>query len=144
MLFQNLLNEKYRLLKPGFDKLYDLAFQNQTHPGDLLVVHQNGFYNPKVYEWDNIPEKLSPYMMGPGSEGHSENTHHDFIGHYVKNNTTQETLVGYLKRVIYNPAKVHEIHKLEIHEGFSIQTEMLIYLKIWESDAFIKSLYESQ
>ena len=31
---------------------------------------------------------------------------------------------------------------MEITESFSIQTEMLIYLKIWESDAFIKSLYE--
>lgn len=142
MLFQNILNEKYSLLKLEFIKLYEMAFNNQTHPGDLLLVHQNGFYNPEVYEWDNIPEKLSPYMVGPGSEGHSESTHHDFIGHYVNNNTTQEAFEDYLKRVAYDPTKVHETHKLEIDEGISIQTEMLIYLKIWESDAFIKTLYE--
>ena len=66
MLFQNLLNKKYRQLKPAFDRLFELAFNNQTHLGDLLLVHQNGFYNPEVYEWDNIPEKLSPYMMDLG------------------------------------------------------------------------------
>jgi len=60
----------------------------------------------------------------------------------VTNNISPESLTDYQQRTTYDPTRVAEIRKIEIEEGFSIQTEMLIYLKIWESDAFIKSLYE--
>lgn len=142
MLFQELLNEKYRLLKPQFDKLYEMAFTNQTHPGDLLLVHQNGFYNPEVLGWNNIPEKLSPYMMGPDIQGHSENTHHSFIGNYVTNNINNQTLDKYLNEVSFVSDRLEEVRRLEAIESLSVQTEMLIYLKIWEADAFIKTFYE--
>jgi len=142
MLFQELLNKKYNLLKPVFNELYEMTFKNQTHPGDLLLVHQNGFYNPEVFGWDNIPEKLSPYMMGPDMEGHSEDTHHKFIGNYVTNNITNQTVDDYLIQVSDVSNHLKEVQELEGLESISIQTEMLIYLKIWEADAFIKSFYE--
>jgi hypothetical protein len=142
MLFQEILNEKYRILKPEFDKLFQTVLNKQTHPGDLLLTHQNGFYNPEIYEWDNIKEKYTPYMIGPWSEGHSEDTHYSFIGNYVNNNIRNESLSDYLERVKYNPEKAKEVDELHHVESISIQTEMLIYLKVWEADSFIKTFYE--
>jgi hypothetical protein len=142
MIFQDILNEKNRSLQPEFNKLLELCEKNQTHYGDLLLVHQNGFYNPEVYTWNNIPEKLSPYMMGPGSEGHSENTHYEFIGKYITSNTLQQSSKDYLDSVKFDSNKIKQIKELEAEEAYSIQQEMLIYLKIWESDAFIKSFYQ--
>jgi len=141
MLFQEILNTKYRVLKPEFDKLFQKILQNQTHPGDLLLAHQNGFYSPEVYEFDN-EGKYSPYMLGPGSEGHSEDTHYEFIGHYVNNNLTTQTLSAYLEKVKYDPEKIKEVDKLSHIESISVQNEMLIYLKVWEADSFIKTFYE--
>ena len=142
MIFQDILNKKHGLLQPEFDKLLSLCEQNQTHYGDLLLVHQNGFYNPEVHTWDNITEKLSPYVMGPSSEGHSEYTHHEFIGKYISQNIHFQSSEDYLKSVEYDSNRMSKITELENMEAYSIQQEMLIYLKIWESDAFIKSLYQ--
>jgi hypothetical protein len=142
MIFQDILNEKHKSLQPDFDKLLGLCEQNQTHYGDLLLVHQNGFYHPEVHTWDNISEKLSPYVIGPGSEGHSEHTHHDFIGRYINQNIKTQSSMDYLESVKYDSNRISQIQELEKDEGYSIQQEMLIYLKIWESDAFIKSFYQ--
>lgn len=142
MIFQDILNKKHQTLQPEFDKLLGLCEQNQTHYGDLLLVHQNGFYYPEVHTWDNIPEKLSPYVMGPSSEGHSEHTHHDFIGKYITENIQSQSYEDYLESVKYDTNRISEIQALENAEAYSVQQEMLIYLKIWESDSFIKSFYQ--
>jgi len=142
MIFQDILNKKHQIIQPEFDKLLGICEQNQTHYGDLLLVHQNGFYNPEVHTWDNVEEKLSPYVMGPGNEGHSEHTHHEFIGKYINGNINTQSLQDYLESVKYDSNPADKIQALENAEAFSIQQEMLIYLKIWESDAFIKSLYQ--
>lgn len=72
MLFKDILNSKTEKLQPEFDKLFDDILNKQTHDGDLLLCRVNGFYNPEVYSWTNIEEKLSPYMIGPNKEGHSD------------------------------------------------------------------------
>jgi hypothetical protein len=126
MIFQDILNQKHQYLQPEFDKLLGLCEQNQTHYGDLLLVHQNGFYHPEVHTWDNIPEKLSPYVLGPSSEGHSEQTHHDFIGRYINENITTQLSKDYLENIKYDPNRIKQIQELENAEAYSIQQEMLI------------------
>lgn len=142
MLFTNILDAKYRQLQPSFEQLYHLILKNQTHDGDLLLVYLNAFYNLEVHTWDNLEEKMSPYMFGPNHEGHSEHTHHDFIGEYVKHNVSTVAFSDYLKSVEYSEDKRKEINGSNFDESISIQTEMLIYLKIWESDTFIKKFYQ--
>ena len=142
MLFKEILDEKYTTLRPNFEKLYQQVIRNQTHDTDLLLIRINAFYNPEVYTWDNIHPQPSPYMFGPNSEGHSEYTHFDFIGEYVKNNTSAQPMDNYLEQVKYNEHRREEIDALTFAESISIQTEMLIYLKIWESDMFIKKFYQ--
>jgi len=142
MLFKEILDVKYRALYSEFEKLYTLIIQNQTHEGDLLLVKLNAFYNPEVKTWNNVQEKMSPYMFGPNHEGHSEITHHDFIGHYVEHNMSKISLKDHLNSVVYAAERKKEIDRLNFEETISIQTEMLIYLKIWESDVFIKKFYQ--
>ncbi len=142
MLFKEILDAKYKELRPQFEELYHLIIKRQTHEADLLLVHLNAFYNPEVHSWDNLSEKMSPYTFGPNHEGHSEITHHDFIGEYVKRNISGKTLIDYLKNFEYSEDRREEIDRLNFDEFISIQTEMLIYLKIWESDTFIKKFFQ--
>ena len=142
MLFEELLNKKYGELIVEFDNLHDLIVKNQTHDSDLLLVHLNAFYNPDIHNWNNTEQKMSPYMFGPNHEGHSENTHHSFIGQYIKHNTSSETLENHLQNLVYTEEKRGEIDQINFDEAISIQTEMLIYLKIWESDTFIKKFFQ--
>lgn len=141
MLFKNLLDQEYRKMLPVFDDVLNMAFQSQTHYGDMLLVNENAGYYKDVEKADNLPFVPDPYTIGPQLEEHSEATHHKFIGEYVKTAST-EHYKKYLKAVVYNPDKSSEIEQLTDNEEFTIQIEMLIYLKIWESDTFIKKMYQ--
>ena len=141
MLFKNVLDQKYREMYPVFEQLLNEVFNKQTHNGDLLLINENAGYYNYVEKWDNLEFKASPYMTGPQMEGHSEDTHHKFIGQYVKE-VSSFTLEEYQKIVSYDSAKQKEVEELTDLESMSVQIEMLIYIKIWESDTFIKKLYE--
>jgi hypothetical protein len=142
MLFKDFLDEKNRLLKPEFDRLINDAFKNQTHKGDLLLIEQNGWYNPQAQKRTEQENKFSPYMIGPGTEGHSEYLHDKYLGRYVKNGMSKYSYPEYKRLCQWAEERGTEILELIEDEAYSIQTEMLIYLKIWEGDAFLKKLYQ--
>lgn len=141
MIFVDKLNETNNRLAPEFDRLFNELLTNQTHSGDTLLIHINGFYNPEVHNW-TLRERLSPYMIGPDLEGHSEELHYKFIHNYRTNAIFDKDFTEYLSDVEYSPDRIDEIDAFVEFEGSSIQLEMLIYLKIWEADAFIKRFYE--
>ncbi|MCW3085093.1 MAG: hypothetical protein JWP12_2459 [Bacteroidetes bacterium] len=141
MLFKDILNKKAQLLVPEFDRLFEDVVKNQTHEGDLLLVRINGFYDPEVHNW-NTDKKMSPYLIGPNKEGHSEGLHYEFIHDYRTQNLLDQTHEDYLQQLIWDPAKKAERDALITKEEKSIQLEMLIYLKIWEADMFIKKYYQ--
>lgn len=142
MIFRSILNEKTAALSVEFDRFFKDAFKNQTHLGDLLLIDVNGFYNEEAFTWDNIDKSISPYMIGPNSEGHSEVLHHNFIGKYLEKSTSDQPYDDYKKLHDWSEKRVVEINKLAEIEADSIQYEMLVYLKIWEMDLFIKKLYQ--
>lgn len=142
MIFRSILDKKTAELSEEFDRLFKDALKNQTHLGDLLLIDVNGFYNSEASTWDNLDEPSSPYMIGPNHEGHSELLHHNFIGKYLQKSISDEPFNDYLKLHEWSENRVIEIQKLAEIEGDSIQYEMLIYLKIWEMDLFIKKLYQ--
>jgi len=143
MLFLDKLKEKEATLRPKFDILFESILKNQTHSADALLINVNGFYNPEVHNWKNITEKLSPYVIGPNSEGLSEQLHYKFIHNYRSNNIAKVHYPEYLKALEYSHDKRIEIDEAIEFEGTSIQLEMLVYLKIWEADAFIKKFYQA-
>lgn len=142
MLFSEILNKKGKQLAPEFEKLFDMVLENQTHDCDLLLTYINGFYNPEVYKWDNLDEKVSPYMIGLSYEGHSDRTHYNFIHNYTASAIAQITHQDYLKEIEYSEENRMGIEEKIGFESMTIQLEMLIYLKIWEADTFIKRFYQ--
>jgi hypothetical protein len=142
MLFKDLLDKKFRLLKPDFDRLINDAGAKQTHPFDLLLVRENGVYdyNPPTYEGIG---KLRPFQLGRNIEGISFQTHHEFMGRFIEEHINKEkTFEEYKKEVEWSKERSQEIDSLRDEESYSIQKEMLLYLKIWESDTFIKKLFQ--
>ena len=141
MLFKDILDTKTQKLQSEFDKLFKDILNNQTHDGDLLLIRVNGFYNSEVHTWDNIENK-NPYMIGPNTEGHSDLWHYKFIHNYRKSSISNLTYAEYLEKHNWSEEKAKKISNLTKTESMSIQLEMLIYLKIWEADLFIKKLYQ--
>ncbi len=130
---------KKNLLHPEFERLLNLALQNQSFPTDLLLIVINGFFKP--LENPNMPKTI-PYVIGPGDIGHSESTHYSFIHAYRDNSIVQLTHSEYLNEVKWRPDRREIIDEYIQIEEFSIQIEMLIYLKFWEADLIIKNLYQ--
>lgn len=141
MLFTDILNKKTEELQPEFDKLFKDILDNQTHDGDLLLTRVNGFYYPEANNWDNTLIK-NPYMIGPNTEGHSDHWHYKFIHNYRQTSVSSLSYTEYIQKFEWSEEKAKEIDALTENESTSIQLEMLIYIKIWEADLFIKKLYQ--
>jgi hypothetical protein len=148
MLFKDILNKHAPLIRHDFRRLVASAMEKQQHPGDMLLWLNNGTYDESVTKFRHPEpgETYSPYVIGTHEVGHSEHSHYRFIQQYRTTNL-QESHAKYLKSLEYPGGKYSQEHskkrdKLEEDEENSISLEMLIYLKIWESDNIIKKLYE--
>jgi hypothetical protein len=143
MLFKDKLEEKKSIIRPEIDRLLNLALKNQSHPGDLLLFHINGFYSDmKMWNLRHPNNKLDPHLIGPGVEGHSEMAHHKFIAKY-RSRIHGPNYSDYVAQFIvkkWTKAIGKRNEKLLEAEEISIQLEMLIYLKFWEADMIIKKL----
>ena len=97
MIFVDKLVERENVLNPKLDRLFDSAFKNQSHPGDLLLLYINGFYRADTIQLnERLGQKLNPHVIGPGSEGHSEQTHYAFIHKYRTMNISKLSYPEYL------------------------------------------------
>lgn len=140
MIFDKILAEKHKMMSPLFDQIFDLVLKNQTHSGDLLLVMENGWLT-REKDHDNNGEIKNFFNLGVGVEGHCESTNHEFISSYIK----EAPLVSYehyLEFIKYDPDRREEIEELKSGEAHTIQIEMLIYLKIWEGETFLKRWYQ--
>lgn len=143
MIFLEKLQEREKVIEVEFDRLIAIAYKNQTHPGDLLLLHVNGFFDLNTVKSNKFyNENKSLYSIGPGIEGLSERTHSNFINQYRNNNISPFTYLDYLKLIEWSPERQNEINQLNQIEEIGIQLEMLIYIKFWEADSIIKKLYQ--
>ena len=142
MLFNDLLVNSNKTIEPDIDLLFENILKKQTHPGDLLLVRENGFFDEKMTNITFPDRKITPYLIGPNHEGYSEQDHYNFIHNYRTQAIYGKPYSEYLDEVKYSSERSKEIDELESKEALSIQLEMLIYLKIWEGDMFIKKLYQ--
>lgn len=133
MLFKSSFIKFIPRVEYAVDSLFQLAFQNQTHPQDLLLILENGFFHPLLENSQpaGLP-KLSPYTIGPGYLGHAENTQYQFYDHYRRE--IYEDREGIISQILKD-------EKLRNFEEISIHLELFLYLKFWESDMIIKMLY---
>lgn len=130
MLFTDKLNEIHNEIQPEFDRFFNSILANQNHSGDLLLVHQNGFYD-EVFR--------DPYKIGPNYEGLSSNTHFFFIDDFRKSAIYDKPFSDFIKDIETHNENSASLKKFE---EFSIHLETLVYLKIWEADTFIKRFYQ--
>ncbi|MDP4210963.1 MAG: hypothetical protein Q8928_19345 [Bacteroidota bacterium] len=143
MIFKDKIEYWGKILHPEFVRLLDFALKNQSHIGDLLLFHVNGFYQELLDDFTSVEgRKLNPHVIGPGMDGHSEQTHYDFIDQYRQTNIAASLFSEYSEQIKFNPERQKEIDELVYFESTTIQIEMLIYLKIWEADLTIKKMYE--
>lgn len=139
MIFKEKIFEKEDVIRPEMQRLLELANENQNHNGDLLLWHVNGFYDESILGFKG----RNPHVVGPGYEGQSEHTHYKFIHEYRTNNISSITLEEYLDKIEFQKGGyTKEQERLKFEEEISVQSEMLIYLKFWESDIIIKRLYQ--
>lgn len=141
MIFKDLLKDLSLVIHKEFQTIFDNCIKNQAHPGDAIIWKENGSYNEIFNDFVSDGIKLSPYVIGPGIEGISDNTHYEFINQYRHSNISKSTHKEHLKNVEYNRERQSEIDEVIQFESMSIQIEMLIYLKLWEADLMIKKLY---
>lgn len=143
MIFKDILTEKTQVVAPELRRLIINASENQKHPGDLLLLYVNGFFQDSILTSNKInKENFNPHVIGPGYEGHSEVAHYNFINKYRTNFISKLSHEEYIKQFNWSPEKKEEIAFLTDQEETTIQLEMLIYLKFWEADLIIKKLYQ--
>ena len=146
MIFNDILQEKGKAISVEFDTLLKRAWENQSHIGNLLLLHVNGFFEEDILEWNkNRDEKLNPHVIGPGSEGQSEYAHYDFIHKYRTTHIHPMSHTDYIKQFVMEKwdKEISDRNNALIEtEETTIQLEMLIYLKFWEADMIIKKFYQ--
>jgi len=132
MLFYQTLERLCLRVEKSVDALFDLAYINQTHPQDLLLILENGFYHSTIQIGkEQGLHNLSPYTIGPGEIGLAENTQYQFYDNYRRNTVNKADFI----------LKVHEDESIQKLEEMSIHLELFVFLKFWEADRIIKMLF---
>lgn len=132
MLFKEILDKYKPEVEEAVNELFEEVKKNQTHEQDLLLVEINGFYmeppnNPKL-------EKISPFVFGPGGwDYHANYTQYRFFNGY------RRMIISDNPDTLLKESKTDE-NKKDAYE-LSIQMELMVYLKFWESTHTLKQLY---
>ncbi len=142
MLFSDLMQQEGQTLEPEFERLFQLVVANQHHSGDLILLQENGSYDPSVLDFSG--PKLNPHVIGPGRIGWAYFTHYQFINWYRQTHMAKVSRVEWLAKIeeLTQAQNWEERDKFYELEAGTIHLETLIYLKVWESDYIIKTLYE--
>lgn len=143
MVFENLYKSKKEGLISEFEKLFEIAKKNQPHDGELSLILFNGYYKENLITNPNITFKPSKYQTGFERTTLAEITHTEFIDKYIQFNRYRKTFEMFKTEIgeLFSKDK-EQYDKLMLHERISVQQEMLIYLKIWESTQFLKECYQ--
>lgn len=133
MVFIETLKECEPEVREAVEELFETAFKNQKVDTDLLLVIIHGYYDVKHLEF-HVREKLSPYVFGPEHIGHSLGTFYDFFHSY-------RTTAISKKKLEKLAADSKKKQAIDHQEELTINIELLIYLKFWESDLLLRQLY---
>lgn len=131
MIYYETLKRLDPSVKEAVDELFDSAIKNQVHKTDILLVHIHGFKLGKEYSPGLKQNKLNPYVIGPDMIGFSLNSFYEFYDSYRKSIFSKKEFEEKSKS---NP------NELEIQK-FTVEIELLIYLKFWEADLMLRKLY---
>ena len=134
MIFRDLILELKDEVGAAVLELFTAAAENQTHPQDLLLVDQHGFYNERLAH-PKIRAELgtSPYVIGPDEIGFSEATFYEFMDWYRQSHVFDRD--DFKKQVETD-------EEAAMQEKLTIQLEQSIYLRFWEADSLLKQYHQ--
>lgn len=108
-------------------QIFNVAERNQRNENDLLLVLIHGF---KIKQETFFRSNGWPvYVFGPDYVGFDANTFRNFFERYRQNQLDEDD---------FNAIPIEE-RMPRVH--FTINIEMSIYMKVWETDFFIRQLY---
>lgn len=138
MIFEETHDQERQLIRPILNDLFDIVSKKQTHPSDLFLVVQQGYYEQRL---EDNELNLSKYMLGPpGESGLEYWAAYNFINEYRKVNLG--SLEEYNKYKSSINGDIIKQQELLNEESISVQIEQLVYLKFWESNFIIRQLYQ--
>jgi hypothetical protein len=131
MIFEEILQTYKDSVKKAVAELFKNAFKNQVNDTDLLLVLENGF--KQDYSQDQLKRlKITPYFIGPEIIGLRYDSFYKFINEY-------RNLV--FKRSDYELELKKQFSERSYLLNYTIEQELLIYLKFWETDLILRRLY---
>ena len=128
MLYIDTLDGHLDESKEALQSLFQKVKKNQSDENDLLLVLLNGFHSEGL-----VGSGLSPFMFGPGIESYVEQTQYDFF-HSFRTTYLRKSKAEFLKEEQLNDEWYKKYHTIT-------QLELLVYLKLWESDLLLKQMY---
>ena len=134
-----LFKEKLDLLTPevdaALDELFAAILKNQTHEQDLLLVEINGFFDPKMDEPEMKKRfNFSPFLFGPqGWTYYADYTQYSFYDYY------RRRLMNIPRSEFFKDFDSDQ--EKQAYCDITIQMELMVYLKFWESNRTLKRLY---
>jgi hypothetical protein len=131
MIFDETLQAYKDPVKKAVSELFRKAYRNQVNDTDLLLVLENGL--KQDYSEEQLKRlKITPYSIGPEIIGLRYNDFYKFINEY--------------RKVIFKKSDFEVELKKQHSErnyfyNYTIEQELLIYLKFWETDLILRRLY---
>ena len=137
MIFKDLileLQEPVSTVSTAVEELFNAAYAHQTHPQDLLLVHQHGFFFPaKAEPPGSGPGRMSPYMIGPSDIGYARETFNEFVDWFRRSHM--------LDKSSWEDQVAQDMEKQK-QERLTIQVEQGLYLRFWEDDWPLKGYHQ--
>ena len=131
MVFKETLKKLDKDVKIAVDDFFKKAELNQKTENDILLVYIHGFLDRENKEGLN-KNKLSEFVFGPGYEGWCADRFYEFFDIYRHRLDSKKEFEKKLK---------DKKDEAELAERISVDIELLIYLKFWESDLILRQLY---
>lgn len=130
MLYEDTFISLEKEVEAIVQHLFELAYKNQTHDGDMFLVLEHGFYQ-KDFE-----RMGAPYSIGPNDIGFAEFTMNKFFNSHMSTTIKSGERISIINDILAEKGYLHNT------EEYSVNIEMLMYLKFWESDIILKRLYQ--
>lgn len=134
MLFRDLIGELRGGVATAVEELFSAAHSHQTHPQDLLLVDQHGFYCEALASSQTDGQsRLSPSVVGPDQIGFANSTFYEFVDWFRNSHVLDKA--QWEEQVAHDP-------ETQKDERLTIQIEQSIYLRFWEADSLLKRYYQ--
>ena len=126
MIIDEIVLARAKSVEEAVHEVFEMAKKNMAHPGDLMLIHQQGYFS-----------NLAPTtpMIGLGLLGHAYLSQRKYISWYRKQFHIAMPEADY-------DALIRADAEHASNDQASTHMEANIYLGFWESDYFQKVLYQ--